>query len=169
MKVRGILMAFSPPRHTDLQYQFSCFKALRVSKLSQIIIRNNNNNNKHMSQKPGFHCVWSLHPSKLRDSHHYNSASHSRLLGVLHHSMFVCFLIHILCNCLWSLHIVGLKKHMIFQDNSQLPAHCLASSFQRSASSLMGANGSQLDRTARFKTDPDDPTWQIRIKSTFCK
>lgn len=29
MKVRGMFMAFSPPRHTDLQYQFSCFKALR--------------------------------------------------------------------------------------------------------------------------------------------
>lgn len=38
MKVRGMFMAFSPPRQTDLQYQFSCFKALRVSKLSQIII-----------------------------------------------------------------------------------------------------------------------------------
>ncbi len=33
----------------------------------------------------------------------------------------------------------------------------------------MGADGSQVDRTGWFKRDPHDPTWQIHIKTTFCK
>ena len=159
-----------------------------------------------MSQKPGFHCVWSLHPSKLRDSHHYNSASHSRLLGVLHHSMFCLSIFYVyyiyggvlqwwypttmvfptrkppyvadVCHpfkqhvfswqwCRWcDLYIMF--SFVLAIPNCQLVAWQAVSS-EVPPACRMAAGGSQLDRTGRFKTDPDDPTWQILIKSTFCK